>query len=155
MVLPMTYDSRPATLAHSQRVGELMIQMIKEALDRSTCHDRSKTESPEVEIFDEFTPKLNDLTYGSDEYKQALKDMGPALVHHYANNAHHPEHHSNGLNGMTLVDLIEMLADWKAATERHADGNLYSSLIINQKRFNMSGQLFDILINTAKEYGWL
>jgi hypothetical protein len=51
----MTYDSRPATLFHSQRVGELMVQVVKETLDRSTCHDRSKTETPEVEVFDEFT----------------------------------------------------------------------------------------------------
>jgi len=66
----MTYDSRPETYAHSQRVGELMIQLIKEALDRSTCHDRSKTEPPEVEVFNEFTPKLKEMTYGSPEYKE-------------------------------------------------------------------------------------
>jgi hypothetical protein len=65
----MTYDSRPATLLHSRRVGELMVRVIKEALDRSICHDRTKTESPEVEVFDEFTPKLKTSTYGSDEYK--------------------------------------------------------------------------------------
>jgi hypothetical protein len=62
----MHYDSRPATLFHSQRVGELMVQVVKEALDQSTCHDRSKTESPEVEVFDDFTPKLKTRTYGSD-----------------------------------------------------------------------------------------
>jgi hypothetical protein len=58
----MDYDSRPATLFHSQRVGELMVQVVKEALDRSTCHDRSKTEPPEVDVFDEFTPKLKTST---------------------------------------------------------------------------------------------
>jgi hypothetical protein len=151
----MTYDSRPETFAHSQRVGELMIQLIKEALDRSTCHDRSKTEPPEVEVFNEFTPKLKELTYGSPEYKEALQGMGAGLAHHYANNRHHPEHFDYGLNGMTLVDLIEMLADWKAATERHSTGDLYKSLLINQERFKMSGQLLDILVNTAKGYGWL
>jgi len=155
MLPPMTYDSRPETFAHSQRVGELMIQLIKEALDRSTCHDRSKTEPPEVEVFNEFTPKLKELTYGSPEYKEALQGMGAGLAHHYANNRHHPEHFDYGLNGMTLVDLIEMLADWKAATERHSTGDLYKSLLINQERFKMSGQLLDILVNTAKGYGWL
>jgi len=155
MLPPMTYDSRPETFAHSQRVGELMIQLIKEALDRSTCHDRSKTEPPEVEVFNEFTPRLKELTYGSSEYKEALQGMGAGLAHHYANNRHHPEHFDYGLNGMTLVDLIEMLADWKAATERHSTGDLYKSLLINQERFKMSGQLLDILVNTAKGYGWL
>ena len=107
------FDSRPATLFHSQRVGELMVQVVKETLDRSTCHDRSKTEPPEVEVFDEFTPKLKNSTYGSAEYKGFLEAMGDGLKHHYANNRHHPEHFANGVNDMTLVDLIEMLADWR------------------------------------------
>jgi len=153
--LPGTYDSRHETLVHSQRVGELMMEMIKELLDRSTRHDRSKTEPPEVDVFNEFTPKLKDSTYGSDEYKGYLEAMGEGLTHHYANNRHHPEHFANGVNDMTLVDLIEMLADWKAATERHADGSLSRSLAIQAERFDLSDQLLAILSNTADRFGWL
>lgn len=149
------YDSRADTLIHSQRVGELMIQMVKEALDRSTCHDRSKTLPPEVDTFNEFTPKLKDSTYGSDEYKGFLVGMGDGLKHHYQNNRHHPEYFDHGVNDMTLVDLIEMLADWKAASERHADGDLSVSLRIQQDRFGMSDQLTAILINTAIHFGWI
>ncbi len=151
----MTYDSRVETLQHSQRVGELMAQTIKELIDRSMCHDRSKTEPPEVEIFDKFTPKLKGMTYGSDEYRQALADMGPALAHHYMKNSHHPEHHGDGINDMTLVDLVEMICDWRAATERHADGNLERSLDINQKRFGIVDQLRGVLENTARHFGWI
>lgn len=151
----MTYDSRADTLFHSQRVGELMIAMVKEMLDRSHCHDRSKTQSPEVEIFDEYTPKLMGMTYGSDEYEQARAAMGPALTHHYMENRHHPEWHRNGVNDMTLVDLVEMLADWRAATERHSDGALGRSLAINRERFGMSEQLTRILENTAVHFGWI
>lgn len=151
----MTYDSRADTLFHSQRVGELMVQMVKEILDRSTCHDRSKTQPPEVGIFDEFTPKLRTTTYGSDEYKAQLAAMGEGLRHHYAANRHHPEFFPDGVNGMTLVDLVEMLADWKAATERHADGDLGRSLEIQRDRFELSDQLLAILRNTAHHFGWL
>ena len=154
-MLITTYDSRPATLFHSQRVGELMIQVIKEALDRSTFHDRSKTESPEVEVFDEFTPKLKASTYGSDKYKGYLAAMGEGLKHHYEANRHHPEHFPNGQNDMTLVDLIEVLADWKAATERHDDGDLAKSLEIQRERFGLSDQLVAILRNTVEHFGWL
>lgn len=150
----MPYDSRPETYAHSQRVGELMMQMIKEMLDRSTCHDRSKTEAPELEMFDQYTPKLKDTTYGSDEYKSHLQAMGEGLAHHYAHNRHHPEHFPNGINGMTLVDLVEMLADWKAATERHTDGDLSDSINKQRDRFNITGQLCQILWNTAEHFGW-
>lgn len=341
----MTYDSRPETYAHSQRVGELIIQLVKTLLDRSTCHDRSKTEAPELEIFNEHTPKLKGTTYGSDEYKGYLAAMSDGLKHHYEHNRHHPEfgecdlewrpvvgyeeqyevsnygdlcsldrvigrqkqgnfvrtgqpiktyitpkgylrvmlskdgagknylvhrlvadafleprtpddndaweinhrngnkadnyyrnlewvtpsenlthayanglkepaakyivhcleldlttlgmnkmakllqgrghpataagiwgaaHRTNGkhcgltfeatllaeyqrsrISHMTLVDLIEMLADWKAATERHADGSLRTSLMINADRFGISEQLQGILRNTAQEYLWM
>ncbi len=151
----MTFDSRPDTLAHSQRVGELMMQLIKELLDRSTCHDRSKTVRPEVEVFDEYTPKLAESTYGSPAYRAYLLGMGEGLAHHYAVNRHHPEHFADGVGGMTLVDLVEMLADWKAATERNADGDLGRSLEINEQRFGVSAQLAQILHNTAERYGWL
>ncbi len=155
MTEPSTYDSRADTLLHSQRVGELMVQLVTEALQRSTCHDRSKTLPPEVDTFDEFTPKLKHSTYGSDEYKGFLEAMGEGLAHHYASNRHHPEHFVNGVNDMTLVDLIEMLADWKAATERHADGDLAKSLDIQRERFGLTDQLVAILRNTAEHFGWL
>lgn len=149
------YDSTGSNLRHSLRVGALMVQMISELAERSVRHDLSKVEPPERDVFDEFTPKLATLTYGSDEYKACLAAMGPALDHHYASNRHHPEHFPDGVAGMTLVDLIEMLADWKAATERHDDGSLLRSLGIQRDRFGLSDQLVTILTNTAAHYGWL
>jgi hypothetical protein len=151
----MAEDSTVATLRHSRRVDELLLELMWEIGLRVTHHDESKLEDPEKAIFDEFTPKLRDTTYGSDEYKGYLKEMGVALQHHYANNRHHPEHFENGVDGMTLVDLVEMLADWKAATERHADGDLARSLEIQKERFGLTHQLVSILRNTAVEAGWL
>ena len=150
----MTYDSRPDTIAHATRVRQLLVPVIEELDERSRVHDASKTQPPELAIFDEFTPKLRDSTYGSDEYKGFLKDMGEALSHHYANNRHHPEYHKNGITGMTLIDLVEMLADWKAAGERHADGSMGRSLRVNKERFNISDDLLAILDNTALHFGW-
>lgn len=152
----MTYDSTTDTLKHATRVGWLMVELIEELIERAFTHDRSKTEPPELEVFNEFTPKLRDSTYGSDEYKGFLEAMGDGLAHHYEVNRHHPEHFgTNGINGMTLVDLIEMLADWKAATERHSDGSLRRSLAIQADRFGIDSQLGQILYNTAIEYGWV
>jgi hypothetical protein len=116
---------------------------------RAATHDESKLGPVEKPIFDEFTPKLKDCTYGSDEYKQYLEHMKVALDHHYANNQHHPEFWENGVNDMDLIDLIEMIFDWKAASERHADGDIMKSIKINQKRFGLSDQLVRILENTV------
>lgn len=56
-----------------------------------------------------------------------------------------------GVEGMTLIDLIEMLCDWKAASERHKDGDIMRSIEINAKRFSISDQLKTILQNTVRE----
>ena len=124
-------------------------------MQRAIAHDASKLEDIEKPVFDKFTPLLKAVTYGSHEYKEYLRSMGDALAHHYAVNSHHPEHFKNGIDGMSLLDLIEMLADWKAASERHADGDFKKSLLINTDRFNISGQLSQILMNTAIEMGWI
>ena len=148
------YDSTDDTLEHKQHVRMFLHRYIGELIDRQIHHDDSKLEEPEKSTYDEFTPKLRESTYGSDEYKQFLIDMGPALQHHYEHNSHHPEHYPNGINGMSLLDLLEMLADWKAAGMRHADGNIQQSLEINRRRFTMSDQLFEIFQNTIRELGW-
>lgn len=62
------------------------------------------------------------------------------------------EHKPSPLDDMTLVDLLEMLVDWKAASERHNDGNIRKSIEINAEQFQMSPQLTRIFENTAREY---
>ncbi len=143
------YDSTVDTLKHIKRVNQLLTSAAVELIWRANRHDNSKLQTPEKELFDEFTPKLAGCTYGSDEYKEFLKGLKVALDHHYAANSHHPEHYAFGVNGMNLFDVIEMFFDWKAATERHNDGNIYSSININQKRFEMTPQLAQIFLNTA------
>lgn len=150
----MEYDSKADTLLHIKRVSQLLTEAASELMRRANCHDDSKLESPEKELFDEYTPKLKNCTYGSDEYKEYLKGLKVALDHHYANNSHHPEHNENGVNGMNLFDLIEMFFDWRAATERHADGDIFKSIEINKDRFNLDPQIVDILRNTAIQLGY-
>jgi hypothetical protein len=146
------YDSKEDTLKHVEMVRKYAGRLQNALFEAALKHDKSKTEEPEKAIFDEYTPKLKESTYGSDEYKTYLKEMGVALQHHYACNRHHPEHFKNGIQGMTLIDLCEMLSDWKAATLRHNDGNILKSIDINQKRFGYSDELKQILLNTVKEY---
>jgi hypothetical protein len=143
------------TMRHIERVRNLLGKAVCDLLLRAEQHDQSKLGSPEVEAFTEFTPKLATTTYGSSEYEGYKKAMAPALAHHYARNAHHPEHYKNGVNDMTLFDVLEMLLDWKAAGERHNDGNILRSIEKNTDRFNLSPQLVKILENTAHEVeGW-
>lgn len=172
-------DQRPKTHEHIAEVDKRIGYVIRELRCRALDHDKSKLGSPEREIFDEYTPKLKGTTYGSIEYRKYLKEMQFALDHHYKNNRHHPEHFSyyecNGcfkrfsdimpnycdvcgysqfqkrtdISQMNLIDIIEMLCDWKAATLRHADGDMHKSIKINKDRFEISEQLTQILHNTV------
>lgn len=114
------------------------------------AHDQSKLLPPEVSLFTEMTPRLSAVTYQGPEYKEMLKELEPALRHHYANNPHHPEHYLHGVDDMDLFHIGEMCCDWKAASERHHDGNVRHSLEKNQERFAINAPLQRVLAATME-----
>lgn len=147
-------EAKFKTMRHIETVRNFLGVFVKELVTRAEVHDQSKLQSPEVEILEVMTPQLRGLTYGSDEYRAVLKQMKPMTDHHYACNRHHVEWHRDpachGVLGMNLLDILEMLADWKAAGLRHHDGDIFKSIEINQKRYGFSDELASILVNTAK-----
>lgn len=150
------YDSTEDTLKHIGQVQSGLFEIGNNLGGRSKVHDQSKLEPPEKEAFDIATPKLAGLVYGSDEYRAALREIKPALKHHYAVNDHHPEHYGeDGILSMSLMAILEMLADWRAAGMRHDPPNtLSNSIAHNSARFKMPPYLTQILYNTARELGW-
>jgi len=46
-----------------------------------------------------------------DEQMQTVADL--AVSHHYAENSHHPEYHTD-TEEMSVEDIAEMVADWAA-----------------------------------------
>jgi hypothetical protein len=147
-------DSTPDTLAHIRKVQARLGEIVTALHERGESHDASKLIEPEKSGFDVLTFKLSSLVYGSEEYKAALVEGKPTIEHHYAHNSHHPEHWPNGVAGMSLLDVIEMLADWRAASERTSQGSIAASLEHNRVRFGIDDQLYNILVNTVAELGW-
>ena len=139
------------THVHIAQVRENLTLVVKDLIDRGNSHDQSKLESPELEIFGDHSEELGKLEYGSKEYTENLELIKPAIDHHYSKNRHHPEHWPNGLNDMTLIDLIEMICDWKAATQRNKNGNIRKSIEFNAERYKISPQLRKIFENTVRE----
>lgn len=187
--LKAVQDCIDDTRKHQDTVRELVLGIIGELNQRAQLHDASKLWPEEIEGFVKYTPKLKECTYGSDEYKQYLKELEPYLKHHYKHNRHHPEKFEDHkesyciscknavtdydieisnkvgkcskcgkgkptfdtrytLRGMNLVDVLEMLCDWKAASIRHNDGDILKSLEIQKTRFGISDELYQILRNT-------
>ncbi len=147
------YDSTAETLKHIKKVNNYLIDASTEILRRAKIHDDSKLVDPEKMYFDEATPLLAKLRFGSPEYTESTRKLKPALDHHFKVNSHHPQYYENGVNGMNLFDLVEMFFDWKAAGERTKDGNIYKSIEINAERFGLSKQFRQIFENTA-DYLW-
>ena len=141
-------ECKAQTQKHINNVRLFMLQCIQEIASKADIHDSSKLSSPELETFVKYTPKLANSVYGSKQYYKFLTAMKPALDHHYSVSRHHPEHFRKGLKGMNLLDLVEMLCDWKAASKRHKTGNFRKSIIQNQKRFKYSNELKQIFLNT-------
>lgn len=137
---------------HIKEVARNLNGVARELLDRAEKHDASKLEEPELSGYASVTGKLKDLEYGSEEYKKNLESIRPVIEHHYAKNRHHPQHRSDGVNAMTLIDLLEMLCDWAAATQRNKNGNLHKSVELNAGRFKIGPQLQAILENTVREH---
>jgi hypothetical protein len=146
----MNYDSSIDTLKHIKMVNQFLIDFSIDLLKRAQVHDNSKLVSPEKEFFDEMTPILEKVEYGSSEYKESLEKLKPALDNHYAINSHHPQHYHNGIDDMTLHDIVEMYCDWRGAVLRTKNGDMNRSIDINAERFNMSPQLAQIFKNTLK-----
>jgi len=144
------FECRYETQKHIEKVRKYIRFITDKLTTRGVNHDAVKLDTPEVEVFAEYTDILKNLEYNSPEYKENLSKLSVALDHHYANCRHHPEHFQNGINDMNLVDIVEMLCDWKAASERQHNGNLLTSIEQNANRFKMTDQLKQILLNTAK-----
>lgn len=143
-------------LDHVNNVRRKLQKVVTDLLERMLKHDSTKFESPEIETYDKFAGNLQGVEYNSPEYRATIEQMRPAIEHHYQHNSHHPEHYPNGIDGMNLLDLIEMLADWKAAKERHKDkpNSMARSLEINAERFGIDNQLRGILWNTLQYMNW-
>lgn len=149
------YDSAADTWRHIGRVRALLLQIESELVLRGAVHDASKLQSPEKEVYDRLTPLKRKTQYGSTEYKRIMDEMGDIPGYHYAHNRHHPEHFAGGINEMSLMDIIEMLCDWKAASEDYSNGNLAASIQLNIERFGISEQMGRVLSNTARDLDWL
>ena len=133
---------------HKKWVAENMQIAATDLFQRAAIHDNSKFEPEEFDLYEQVFPELQKHAYGSPELKAAYKQLGPALQHHLKVNRHHPEYHESGINSMNLIDVLEMVCDWMAASKRSQTG-IDKGLEINKERYGISDQLFEVIKNTV------
>lgn len=138
---------------HVACVRKRMTACIENLQHRLLEHDASKLVEPERSAYEGLNEALEGLEYGTDAYRQALRGhLGSALQHHYQHNSRHPEHYPNGIVGMSLFDLLEMLCDIRAVCDEN--GKVTIDLHVNKRIQNMSEDVYAILCNTLKELAW-
>lgn len=150
---PQEQKTREVINAHRLRVFQLMSKISQEVMLRGNRHDETKLDPEELPHYVATIDEFDKHPFGSEGYAKAKESLGPAVVHHYKHNRHHPEHFEGGIEGMNLIDLLEMLADWKSATQNHPEnpGNMARSLTLGIEKYKISPQLAIILYNTARD----
>jgi hypothetical protein len=122
------YEHR--TKEHIERVRNCLALLAKvtncrdELLQRANVHDASKF-GPEERLPYIWLTEYHRCRRSGEpfEYPKGIAArVKEAIHHHVTTNRHHPEFHADP-NGMTEVDLIEMVCDWTAmAQEFGQDG---------------------------------
>jgi len=125
-----------------------VIRILWKLFIRALLHDNSKFRPSEAKGF----IKIMNLKTDDKEYFDVLSLIAKEVNIHYKNNKHHPQHYKNGIDDMGLIDIIEMVCDWKASSiQRNNFGTGELMIGIQKNRFNISGQLTKILLNTIKD----
>ena len=119
--------------------------MICQELERrANEHDQSKYREDEFSGFVQINKIAREYPYGSDEYKASLKEVD-AVDLHYSRNDHHPEHFSGNVLDMNFFQLVEMVCDWKAASESYGQTSFGESLRIQKERFKLDDKQFFVI----------
>jgi hypothetical protein len=123
-------------LRHTKLVASCLENIAAVLSRRAIVHDISKFSEDEFSGFVQINRVARTCEYGSPEYKASLAEVD-AVPLHYSRNSHHPEHFDNGVDEMSLIDFIEMVADWKAASEVYGQTLLKDALEIQTARFGL------------------
>lgn len=143
------------THAHIARVATLIGEIRSHLATRGVYHDQSKfdpIEAGPLQEMQDLIEREGQAAYGTEEYARRTALLGPMLKHHYACNPHHPEFFANGVAGMNLIDVVEMLCDWKAASERGQESAI--NLRYSIEKYKIDPMLASILMNTCEFMGW-
>lgn len=116
------YESR--TSEHIERVRRCLALLARvtdygeELIDRARIHDASKFGPEERIPYVWLTEYHRCRRYGKPfEYPEGIAEKVKLAIHHHVTtNRHHPEFHPDP-NGMSDVDLIEMVCDWTAMAQ--------------------------------------
>lgn len=140
---------------HIALVREFMEDIITDLERRAREHDLSKFQEPEYSGYMGLNEAVKGHEYGSMAYIMAFAPFKDVIKHHYEHNDHHPEHFDRNFSQMDLLQIAEMLADWKAASMRGGDAkSLFETLEKTIKHQKVPDAIAHLLRNTVAALEW-
>jgi hypothetical protein len=137
---------------HKESIAIWLAKFCAELAYRNATHDNSKYSEEEFGIQAACVDDFEKYEFNSPEELKLREKLLPGTTIHRKRNRHHPEHFENGIDGMNLIDLLEMIGDWKSASERVKGDSLRKSVPILKEKYNISPQLLKIIENTLKDF---
>ena len=135
----------------------MLRELAREFERRADLHDMSKLQLDELEGFIQLDSRRQHQKeeYGSKSYEAGISDIG-AVKLHVSRNRHHPEYWaSRGIEGMSFVDIIEMLCDWEIARQmRDTEQDINKTWEMRQKRFDLSFDELTFLRGIWESIDW-
>jgi len=139
-------------LKHKEDIAKMLAKFAGEISYRSAIHDNSKFDTDEFNACSENVNEFGKHEFDSPGERELRLRLSDAFSSHRKKNRHHPEHFDNGIDGMNLIDLLEMVADWRSASNRNAGDSIRKSLPIVQEKYKISPQLMNVLTNTIRDF---
>jgi Family of unknown function (DUF5662) len=137
-------------LNHKINVLFYILKFCLALIKRGILHDNSKLTKEEFEYVYLLSTKGKNVKFGDKEYYDLVDSCKSAKNAHAKRNRHHPEFYSGNIYRMSPLDLVEMMADWQAATKRNK-GNIQNSLKINKKKYKIKKSLENSIIRDMRE----
>lgn len=136
-------------LRHQGFVRKYLRKLASALENRATIHDLSKFSQDEFGGFVDIQRIARTTKYNSEQYRESI-DTDPVKLH-FSRNPHHPEHYSNGIDDMSLLDIIEMVIDWQSAAETYGQSSFEESLPEQVKRFKLRPEHLYLIKLIAEE----
>ena len=119
-------------IRHQKHIEANIGDLIAELSHRAHIHDQSKLSASELPGFVEIHCIAREHPLGAPEYEAAMR-TSTCIKEHFSKNSHHPEHHES-VGSMGWLDIIEMVFDWKAASDTYGLQSLREGINYQHER---------------------
>ena len=134
---------------HIMTVQLILRTLAREMLNRADAHDLSKLGPDEFGGMIAIDRIADKCGLNSPEYMAALS--GGAIQLHVSRHSHHPEYHVSGVQNMSLLDIVEMVCDWKAANVLRGHPEWNESVRMMSERLGLSSEQIYLINLIASE----